>query len=240
MRKLGLMILLIMLLALTGCMHEYRLSETESDIAAEYMAGILLKQDQNYEATLVDPAELNNEEGEPADQEEEPTPVPTNEPIEGNNETQNKDNNDTVENEIEENYTLTEVIGNKDFDIQYSGYQLCSVYPEDETNVVFSITPGEGNQLLVVKFLIENITQEKKTFNLRESKIKYQLDINVGTIYKPMLALLENNLQYIDMAVGAGKKVPAQLIFEVSRDLDMANINLMVSKDSKTEIIKIK
>ena len=59
-------------------------------------------------------------------------------------------------------------------------------------------------------------------------------------MYKPLFALLENNLQYINLKVNAGEKVPAVLIFEVTRDIDMSDINLIVSRGSRTEIIEIK
>ena len=89
-------------------------------------------------------------------------------------------------------------------------------------------------------FLIENITNEEQTIDLSKSIIQYQLDINTGTIYKPELALLENNLQYINMKVKPGDKIPAVLIFEVSKDIDMSKINLIISQGSKSKILEVK
>jgi hypothetical protein len=135
---------------------------------------------------------------------------------------------------------LSEVLGDSSFDIQYTSYLLADTYPEDESNLVFSLDPRAGYRLLVVNFTIENITDSDKVIDLSKASIKYQLDINVGTIYKPQLALLENDLQYIKLNVRSGANIPAVLIFEVSKNIDMSDINLIVSRDAKTEIIEIK
>ena len=48
--------------------------------------------------------------------------------------------------------TLSEVIGDSNFNFKYTGYKLVNTYPEDEINRVFSLDPREGYQLLVVDF----------------------------------------------------------------------------------------
>lgn len=219
-------------------MKEYPLSDSQTGIVAEYMAGLLLRDDKEYSLSLLGQQEIyeiqeerkeeerkEEKKKEEADSEElTPSSIP---------EKQNIEEQDTC-------YTLAEVIGDSNFDIRYTSYKLVDTYPEDESNPVFSIDPREDYQLLVVNFLIENKTDTDKNIDLSKSMVQYQLDINVGTVYKPQLALLENNLQYIDMTVEAGMTISAVLIFEVTRDVDMSNINLIASKDSKTEIIKIK
>lgn len=213
---------------LSGCMKEYPLSETQTDVVAEYMASLLLENDNGYSPLLLNYHEVAFVEDINLDEDEDELPEPTVVPEKG------------VTQVPEKHYTLSEVIGDSNFDINYTSYKLADTYPEDETNRVFSLDPREGYQLLVVDFLVKNLTSEDKTIDLSKSIIQYQLDINVGTIYKPQLALVENNLQYINMKVKSGDKISAVLIFEVSREIDMSDINLIASKDSKTEIIEIK
>jgi hypothetical protein len=62
----------------------------------------------------------------------------------------------------------------------------------------------------------------------------------VGTVYKPLLTLLENDLQYIDITIEAGKTETVLLVFEVSKDVEISEINLIALKDERTEIIEIK
>ena len=89
---------------------------------------------------------------------------------------------------------------------------MAETYPEDNTNLVFSIDPRVGYQLLVINFTVENITDLDQNIDLDMAEIQYQLDTNIGTVYKPSFALLENNLQYIKMNIRAGEKIPAVLI----------------------------
>ena len=241
MKKLGLVLLTLLMLSLTGCIHEYQLTEDATEVVAEFMACSLLEHDEDYEKDL-----LNKEELEAA-AEEDTKEADVAEDVVQNAKPDEEPDKDTQASEVEEgttepeeDYTITEVIGAENFDITYNSYKLCEVYPEDETNAYFSLTPLEGNQLMVASFTAENLAKKEKTLDLRKSKVDYQLDINVGTIYKPLLTLLENNLKYIDMKIGAGQKAEVLLIFEISKDIKLDDINLIISNGAKTEIIDIK
>lgn len=215
-------------------MKEYPLTETQTDIVAEYMAGRLLEEDKKYSPSLISYQEIIDDEEIPPVNESEPEPTMIPETTEDNEE---DTSSAVVPGDIQ--YTLSEVIGDQSFDIQYTGYKLAETYPEDESNLVFSVDPRVGYQLLVTNFIIENITDIDRAIDLSKIQIQYQLDINVGTIYKPQFALLENNMQYINLNVKAGAKIPAVLIFEVTKDIEMKDINLIVSRDTRTEIIEI-
>jgi len=239
-KKLLLLLICIFAISLSGCMKEYPLSVAQTDIVAEYMAGLLLEHDKDYSPSLLSYQESINTNIEDTNPFEDEIPKPT--------EAANKDDipvptkvaDKPVIPDKDNQNTLSEVIGDSNFNFKYTGYKLVNTYPEDEINRVFSLDPREGYQLLVVDFLIENITNEEQTIDLSKSIIQYQLDINTGTIYKPELALLENNLQYINMKVKPGDKIPAVLIFEVSKDIDMSKINLIISQGSKSKILEVK
>ena len=245
MKRLLVLIICILSITLAGCIKDYPLSEAQTDIVAEYMANRLLHYDKHYSSSLLSYQEIYEIEPEPTDipdindenNDIDDSVNDENNDIDESNNDENSDNDGTVSEDIQ--YTLSEVIGDDSFDIQYSGYHLADTYPEDESNLVFSVDPRKGYQLLVVDFIVENISDEDRIIDLSKAQIQYQLDINVGTIYKPQLALLENNLQYIKLNVRAGEKIPAILIFEVTRDIDMSDINLIVTRDTKTKIIEI-
>lgn len=221
-------------------MKKYPLTEAQTDIVAEYMANRLLENDEKYSPSLISYQEIDEIEDTTVGDEIPPKPTEIPEANEG------KINDDfpidvsPSDTSVDIQYTLSEVLGDSSFDIQYTSYLLADTYPEDESNLVFSLDPRAGYRLLVVNFTIENITDSDKVIDLSKASIKYQLDINVGTIYKPQLALLENDLQYIKLNVRSGANIPAVLIFEVSKNIDMSDINLIVSRDAKTEIIEIK
>jgi hypothetical protein len=219
---------------LTGCIQEYKVTEQQNDATAEYMAGLLLKYDEDYEQDLPSQDEIIEEEAAQVEVDTmSPTPTVSS----------TKDTTTNAEGKAEDakkDYTLTEVIGAENFEIEYTGYKVTESYPEDAQSAYFSLTSREGNHLIVASFLVKNKTDKEKKLNLSKAKIQYQLDVNVGTVYKPSLTLLENDLQYIDIKIAGGKAEPVLLIFEISKDTDISDINLMVSNDNKTEIIKIK
>jgi hypothetical protein len=219
-------------------MKDYPLNEAQTDIVAEYMASRLLENEKKFTPSLISYYEVLEIDKLTLD--DKILPEPTEIPLESDDNIANSDDTSTPDSPSDIQYTLSEVIGEADFDIKYTGYQLASTYPEDESNLVFSVDPRAGYQLLVVDFTIENIADTDKIIDLSKATILYQLDINVGTIYKPQFALLENNLQYIKLNVRSGEKIPAVLIFEVTKDIDMSDINLIVSRDARTEIIEIK
>lgn len=240
MKRLLVIILCILSITLTGCIKEVPLNEEQTDIIAEYMASRLLEYDKKYTPSLISYHELYKTDDS---NEDDTQPVSGDNPDIGEDDRDNKpiiEDSSSSDMSTGKEYTLTEVIKEPGFEVQYTGYQFTDTYPKDETNLVFSVDPREGYQLLVVDFTIKNTTDKDKTIDLSKASIQYQLDINVGTIYKPLFALLENNLQYIKLNIKAGEKIPAVLIFEVNKNIDMSDINLIVSRDSRTEIIEIK
>ncbi len=236
MKRLKMLFVLFLSFSLTGCIQDYTITIEKSDAAAEYMAGLLLKYDEDYEQGLLSEKDLsvkNIDEDETVTEGNDDTTVASSDSV-SQSDASNSDN-DTIQ-----DYTLTEVIGHQDFNFKYGGYELTETYPEDPDSAGFSLTPRDGYQLLVTSFTVKNLSDSKKELNLIDTDIAYQLDINVGTVYKPLLTLLENDLQYIDITIEGGKSEKVLLVFEISKDIDMSNVNLIVSKESKSVIIEMK
>lgn len=105
----------LIMLVLTGCASSISLTDNESDLVAEYIAGLMFKYDKNYEETLILPEEETEEvvvSVSPT-----PTPVSTNDSNKGAaSQNENKDGN------VQANADFTEVIGVKDLEIEYGGY----------------------------------------------------------------------------------------------------------------------
>lgn len=227
MKKIGLAGLLLLTLSLTGCVQEYQLSENETNIAAEYMAGILLAQDSNYNEGLL-PSELKEDQEQEVHTEKQEKP--NSNPGKANESEKNED----------ATYTLSEVIDEKSLIIKYLGYEFHDSYPEEETSAYFSLTPREGNQLLVASFSVENTSNKSVKLDLKKEKILYQLDIKTDLIYKPSLTLLENDLRYIDISIKKGKKETVLLVFEIPKEKDYDEVNLSISRNSKSILINLK
>lgn len=237
MKRLRFLPVLLLLFGLTGCIQEYKMTEEQSDSVAEYMAGKILVNDEDYDQELIPEEELVEKSQNSTDMGENST-TDMDQEIEKSASTDQDLETGDGENGID--YSLVEVLGAKDINIQYKDFLVADTYPEDEDSEYFSLTPREGNQLLVVSFEATNTSKSKQSLNLSKSKILYQLDIKVGNVYKPLLTLLENDLQYIDIKVLPGDTKQAVLIFEIAKKADLSNINLIVSKDEKSVNIEVK
>ncbi len=233
MKNISLVIILILILSLTGCIKEYTYTEEQTDIYGEYIAGTLLASDENYNSKLISFDDIKEKEGvesiltptpipTPTSTHASPIPTPTWEGSFGEDDTNNI-----------EDYTLNEVIALESFNVQYNGYKLQETYPENFMDAYFSITPSAGKQLLVLSFIVENTSNKESDINLVQPKVNYEIHVGNSNIHKPMLTLLENDLQYIDLIMDAGERETALLIFEVSNDIDMDDVKLGLSKDDK-------
>jgi hypothetical protein len=240
MKRWKLSIIILVMLLLTGCIQKYDLNEQQNDAVAEYLAGVILKSDEDYKQNLVSEEgigiETSSEDNSQSKEENSAVPSPTAAPAEVAD--QSGETDETAESKKE--YTIAQVFGKKDFDIQYSGYELTDTYPKDAEDTYFSLDARKGYQLLVASFTATNKKKSKNTLNLSKEEVLYQLDINVGTVYKPQFTLLENDLQYIDLAFKGGESKTVLLVFEISKEADISNINLIISKDDRSEIIEIK
>lgn len=256
MRKILLFIVVLCGIMLTGCTQLVELTDQESDMLAEYMAGVVLKSDTDYEDALIYPEET--EEVPEATIDGAKAILETTDSIET---TTSNETSDVIETSIDENtatleyatavkpeqnqetaefLNLTEEVGNGKFSITYSNYSFYDSYPNDKNNNYFTLEASANRKLLMVSFDIKNLSNKTQSLNLIEANINYQLDCNTGTIYKPMMTLLINDIQYINLDVAAGKTRKAVIVFDVLKDVDISNINLNISNQDKTTNIKIK
>mgnify|MGYP003765491357 CR=1 FL=1 len=243
MRRFSILISILCVLTLTGCMRQYDFTNQEMDIMAESMAGLLLKYDSRYahKSLMISNDLLTKEIDEEKTKKdelqksEEDTAIPTQA---SNKEVAKKKKNNKEK--ADTKATLTEVIGAKDFEIQYSGYKTYNTYPDDPSSAYFSLTPREGNQMLVVSFLAKNKGGQAKVLDLSKSNIKYQLDLDDSTTYYPLLTLLENDLQYLNLSVGAKQEEVVVLVYEIPKVDAISSLELTITKDEKTEYIRLK
>ncbi len=235
MKRLRLMLVLILSFSLTGCIQKIDYTEEEGDAIAEYMAGRLLAHDKHYEQELILYDKLMEEKAakdnanNTADSEK-AEEVPGGDP---KAEEQNSA-------DVKGGSNLSNVIGGKYFNVKYKGCKLAAVYPDEEENPYFSLNARPEHRLLVVSFIVTNKTDQERGFKLSQDDVKYQLSIDGDTIYKPQFTLLENDLRYIDVKIGAGASTEALLVFEVPDQTDGSNIQLTVTNGKNTSTVAIK
>lgn len=232
---------IILAFTLTGCNNlNNNISDQDYNAIADYMASMILKYDRSYDEKLIAPAiiaeaaskaEKTSDLNEGDTKKDSSTGISENE---GNSSGNAKDSK-----EAEDYKELVEVIGYKNLDIQYANYKLYDSFPDKKDEEYFTLEAGNNKKLCVVQFNIKNKTSKGTKFNLLNKEIKYQLVADSNT-YTPLLTLLVNDMQFIDISIQGEKSEKGYLVFEVPKDIQLDKVNLLVSRDSLKSSIELK
>lgn len=233
MKKMILITGMVGCIMLSGCTSVYDLTTEESDLIAEYAAGVLCK--NSYE-NKSDYLELKTYLYAPM------TPTVT-EPSAGDIEqsTVNPDANVEIidpRNEDESNAAQTanvsnmaEVLGMKNIEITCLGYDVTDFYPRDE--FAFSTTATAGHKLIVVQYNLMNLTSQSVLLHV-ESGISVKAVINGSNTVSAFGTLLNDDIMNMDgRELGPGETKTGVFIFNVREDLcdNIASINVEVRKN---------
>ena len=233
----------VMLCVLCGCLEATPLTDEEMDVVAEYAASLLLKYDTNYETPLYyaeERLEMLTPTPTPT-----PSPAPTETPVptpvgegtsQGGSVTETEPTATPTPipafNEAATTVQITELFGEEDITVSCEGYQLMkSVQSTD----YFSLMAKEGRQYAVVGFLLENTSETDKVFNASAKGMEYSIDVNTGTVSRVSLSMLENDLQYMEIAVPAKGTAKAVLVFEIE-DTAIETMHLII-KDKEENVV---
>lgn len=213
-----------MALALTGCGNTIpELTEEQNALVTEYAAGLLLKYHADYQGRLVDTSVVPEEEVAPPTVEEE---VPEeNVQISANSasETDALSDNSTVSARPETSPQLSasQVLDMTDFDISYTGYEVCDSYPNQQTSsedLFFAMQAGEGNKLVVLKLQVANTGEQTLAVNtLGLSELKCRVIVN-GKKHNALVTMLDNDFMMLEQAIEPGASIETVVVTEISAE----------------------
>lgn len=217
---------------LTGCTSVPDLSQLNQDIEAEYIAGVLLKYDKNYDHALKYDRSLLK-----------PTPAPTRTPAPtamklatgGAIEVHNTTGTAVGQKPDRESVSLSQMYSIKGVEVIQGSYAIKNSYGSSFAPV----TAGRGKKLIVIHFRIKNTTSRKKRVDLSADNLSYQLEIDGKTMKSPLLSIVKGDLQYFNQKVGAGNSKPAVLLFEVNKLQKIKNANMIVSDERHSATVAI-
>lgn len=235
--KLGVITTLIVCL-LSGCSNQLSLSDEDTDMFAEYISKELLAYHKNYDQGLLI-QEGNTEKVE--------TDVDEQAQVEqiidqGNNETEN--DNTTVTDVTGSEHTklvtadLNEVLGNKKVDVSYKTSKVYDSYPANKDNY-FVINSVKGYQLLVVSFQLKNTSSSKSTYNMLNQDIEYTLTLSDGKKYNPLLTLLVDDMQFINMTISGEDSKRGVLVFRVPKEVAKSKGTLQIVNGNKKATVDV-
>lgn len=232
----------------TGCAKMTDLSDQQSDVIAEYMAGSVLRYTDNYKEALIYPEDTKEEQKNGTVIKESNT---TKEENTANTATDKQDINKgavTTSNSTGTKNTETEksdlsyeefykIISDNKYQLKYTDFKLQSSYAQRDA--YFTLTPTSGNKLLAVNFKVSNKSKSSVKVNLEKIHIAYKLSTKDGKSYSPMVTLLDTDLKYLNLTLKSGKSDDAVLLFDVPENLKTDGLTLSISLNGQKAIIDL-
>lgn len=259
-RILGVLAMAVVML--TGCIDSMpEMTSDQTDMVAEYAAGLLLKYSPNYNYMLVSEDELvaalnqralveqmtadetQQEDEEEADEET------TQEQQTSNAETPTEE---TAEEAVEE--TPVQMLADSSTDLVmelglaeqvslcYQSFEICDSYPKDAKGYS-GIDAAEGKKLLVMHFDLENDTADKVDCQLFDYSMRLRVTINDSvTRSAEDTTLLPDDMASYVGTLEAGEKIDVIAVAQIEEmsDSDIASLTLQISSSNGNYSIKIR
>ena len=157
-------------------------------------------------------------------------------------------NSNTTENvsgivaDADKNFNLGAFIGEDKVSIKYEYYMVLDEYPSyDQDGVFITIEAPQGYKLIVVKFKLENLTNEDQQLDLYSKDVDYRIIVDNSKSAKQMLTILIDDLYTYEGTVAASMYNEAVLLFQVSEDiaLNVEDLKLKATYNGEDVIISL-
>lgn len=216
----------------TGCGQVIDLTDEENHLIAEYAAELLLKYDRNYD-TRYNPDELEDttETMTETDATTEATTevVSTTEaatteqdaPADGQTTQAQPVTDEAVKEDIgatvDSDFDIAAFVGESRISVRYAYYMVVDSYPSyDQDGMYIEVQAPEGYKLLVLKFEVENKTNEDQAVDLYNKDVNYNIVVNNSRTTKQMLTILADDLYTYDKTIQASSREETVLLYTVS------------------------
>lgn len=217
-------------LLMTGCGAMPNLTQDETELISEYAVGVLLKYDTAHGRRLVDTSGYmpTEEEPEPEETVEEPIEEEVAEP-----ETEEPVVVDVSQDEEQTQPEITSVeqyYGIPNVMITYQGCEVVDSYPPagEEETLFFSMDATPGNQLLVLKFSVQNLSGEDQTLNMLGYGATFRVSVNGEPSRGALATMLVNDMQTYDSVIPASSSVDLVSIVEVPQGTNPGTIDFIL------------
>lgn len=250
--------IVVLSLFLAGCAKTIELTDEENHLIAEYAAELLLKYDRNMEQKYYDDSVEPSKPATPADAdkdagttEESSTEDVTSEEVTGEvtteegSETATNTEDDSLQGitaDADKNFDIAEFAGLETVSVKYDCYMVLDRYPSyDQDGVYIEIAAPTGYKLLVVKFNIENKTNQEQYIDLYSKNLDYSIIINDSRSAKQMLTILIDDLYTYQADIDASMIQEAVLLFQVSDSVagNIEDLKLKVENEDAERVIQL-
>lgn len=221
--------MILVLMNLIGCANAIpEMTEEEHTLVVNYAADMIQKYNKYQEYKL---EEIQSEE-ETTESEIEENEIPE-EAISVEEVTEESLPVETPAPEV----TLNSLLMIQDFDFTYEGMELADVYPYDGTDLYFSMSATSGNQLLVLKFNAQNLSEEEQLLDISSLGVRFKIVVN-GVSKNALTTLLLNDFSNVKENVEAGQNKELVLLCEIAQDENVDSVSLNIkNEDTKGTIL---
>lgn len=144
--------------------------------------------------------------------------------------------------DADKTFDLAAFVGQENVYIKYDYYMVLDEYPSyDREGVFITIEAPSGYKLVVLKFKIENKTNEDQYIDLYSKDVEYRIIVDDSKSAKQMLTILMDDLYTYEGTVFASMYNEAVLLFQVSEDiaLNMEDLKLKATYNGQDVIISL-
>lgn len=256
MKKIILLLISVLAMAfLYGCSaYKLDLTASEHDKIAEYAAYALLGDAADYKNKLlpsdevdriIAERELESQIRDEIDRLEPSTNNPQN-PTTPQETTGNKDTDiketTTKKDEPEVIKTLDDILQIANVSVQYSGYELCKIFPNDTTEIVV-LKSKTDKQFVALSFVLQNTSDQQVECDINSKNIVYRLHLSNGEVYKSMLTLMGSDFGTWNTPLAPQSMNVAFMLFEVPDTVtaqDMVDAELSFRENKTTQSVVLK
>lgn len=198
---------------LSGCQTSTMpvMTEEQSDLVAQYAANLVLTNTKKYDTGIATQAEIEKADAKRERQrlrEEEAKKA-----SEASGETGQAEMTATVS----ENADIAQFLGLQDIAITYQSYEICNEYPNDNSEEnFFAMDATEGNQLLILKFTIQNNGSEDKEMDILNQYPLFRISVSGGANKSALTTILLDDLSTFKDTLAAGESREEVLVTEIS------------------------
>ncbi len=257
-RLLVLCSMVVLSLFAVGCTKTIELTEEESHLIAEYAAELLLKYDRNIdlkyyydEVTTEEPTTEEPVTEEPTTEEMPTEQVTTEEPIteEPTTEDLTTDSDatevitiDKTDEVVDSDFNIATMSDIENLSVTYSYYMILERYPSyDQEGMYIEIEAPAGYKLLVLKFNVENTTNQEQYVDLYSEDLNYNIIINNNRSAKQMLTILIDDLYTYQANMEGSMLQETVLLFQISDSIaeSIDDLKLKVISGNDEKIIQL-
>lgn len=241
---------------LTGCVDAMPDMTTEqSDMVAEYAAGLLLKYSPNYDYRLVSDDELaaalvqETEVSETAAEQERDETASEEQTEAKENPKQEQESEAASETEQTEQQFLDadtdlamELGLSGGISLRYQSFEICDSYPQNASG--FSgVDAGQDRKLLVLHFDLENITNEKLDCQLFDSSLRLRVTVNESLSMSTLdTSMLPDDMASFIGSIESGGKADVTAVAEIAdmSDEDIVSLTIQMSSQNGSCNVKVR